>query len=204
MNPYKWNAKAGRFVGPSGRFVPREDVRRALDHALERGDLDARALARGFQSGALDIVEFERSMKRLVKSVHIYSAAAARGGFKQMRASDYRLLEAILRNQFKYLDRFVGQLKSGQVVLDGRFLNRAELYSEAARGTYGAFDSAVHSDLGFNLERSNLHRADHCDECPREARKGWQPIGSLVPIGSRVCGVRCRCSMEYRRGIPIR
>jgi hypothetical protein len=183
--------------------VTREEVRATLDSALARGDLDARGLATRLQRGTIDVVEFERSMKRLVKSVHIYSAAAARGGFAQLTAADDRLIASLIRAQFRYMDRFIGQLRAG-LPLDGRFVARAELYTEAARTTYVEFDRLLNEELGNNLERSILHKADHCDECPREARKGWRPIGTIIPVGSRVCGVRCRCSMEYRRGIPMR
>ena len=52
---------------------------------------------------------------------------------------------------------------------------------------------------GFTEERNRLGDADHCPECLQETSKSWQPINSLIPIGERICTVRCKCTMEYRR-----
>jgi hypothetical protein len=35
--------------------------------------------------------------------------------------------------------------------------------------------------------------------CKELAAKGWQPIGSLPPIGGAPCNANCKCRFEYRR-----
>ena len=53
---------------------------------------------------------------------------------------------------------------------------------------------------GMQEERSFLEPdADHCEECFQEAGKGWQPIGTLVPVGDRTCRANDQCEFEYRQ-----
>lgn len=61
----------------------------------------------------------------------------------------------------------------------------------------------------FTEERSILDPASsaHCHDsdlpgCVEQAALGWQPIGTLVPVGLRTCGTRDRCSTIYRKGKP--
>ena len=37
----------------------------------------------------------------------------------------------------------------------------------------------------------------HCSECPELSDLGWQPIGTLPPIGLRECGSNDRCHFEF-------
>ncbi|HEY6021351.1 MAG TPA: hypothetical protein VIY48_16040, partial [Candidatus Paceibacterota bacterium] len=53
---------------------------------------------------------------------------------------------------------------------------------------------------GYEEERRVLEPgADHCEGCEEQAAQGWQPIGTLDPIGDEECMTRCKCEFEYRR-----
>lgn len=136
-------------------------------------------------------------------------------------------LERGSRLQLGYLDRFRSQVESKAVPLDGRIAVRAGLYARAAWGVAwtvarsdagreaGVVDpmhpfphaspgliSTPYARSGSNrgnlLERRVLGDAHHCGDCPELADRGWQPYGTLPPIGATKCGPFCLCHFEYR------
>ena len=42
------------------------------------------------------------------------------------------------------------------------------------------------------------HLADSCDDCIAMEQLGWQPIGTLIPIGDRQCRGNCGCTLRFR------
>lgn len=47
-------------------------------------------------------------------------------------------------------------------------------------------------------ERNILGIAEHCASCIRETKRGWVPIGTLIPVGLRDCWFGCKCTVGYR------
>lgn len=196
---YQWNAKASRYVDRrDGRFVPRAKIRAAIDRAIRAENKRMVTLAEQMRSREIGVNEWQTGMRRNIKNVHLYSAAAARGGWAQMTPADYGRVGGQVADQFRYLDKFVGQVDKG-LKLDGRFISRVELYSEASRTTYEAtLTREMEEHNGMTEEKNILHPADHCQECLGLADLGWVPIGSTPPIGKRQCGNRCKCTKAFR------
>jgi ferredoxin len=137
-------------------------------------------------------------MAREIKSAHLASAALAKGGFAQMAPADYGRVGARLKEQYRFLNRFASQIESGQQGLNGQLPIRSEMYIQAARATYHATERREMEQRGVEEERSILGAADHCPDCLQEADKDWQLIGTLIPIGDRICLTRCACVFDYR------
>ena len=203
---YRWNDPLGRYIDAQGRIVSARRVRAELDRAIVGANLRAKELALQLQAGKIDVRTWRTEMRVLVRNVHLYSAAAARGGWAQMNLAAYGQVGGVLRRQYKYLDRFARQLSLG-LPRDGFFLNRAELYTEAARGTFELARRDEMVKRGFDEEKNVLDDgARHCEgtmSCPAQRAKGWVAVGTLVPIGRRVCGTRCRCRIIYRRSKEV-
>jgi hypothetical protein len=195
--PYAWDADAKRYRGAGGRFVSRRAVRAALDVTLENSGKRMNALADQLRKGEINLDTWLREMRGTVKAVHLYSTAAAKGGWDQLTKKDFGRVGRILRDQYTYLDRFAADIEAG-LPLDGRFTTRVRMYMQSGRRTYyDAADRLVDEIGGFDRERSVLHPADHCDECVAQAALGWQPRGAMIPIGERICKSNCRCTKEY-------
>jgi hypothetical protein len=199
VGQYVFDVALGRYrhLG-TGRLVATSEVRAALDGALIAASERARSLADGLRAGRLNLAQFERAMRRLVKETQLYGAAAAKGGFAQMGPADYGRVGARVRGQYEWLDGFVQGIASGDVPMDGRLLARAAMYAQAARGAFYAQAQADARARGRTEERSVLHPADHCAECVDMAALGWVPIGTVVPVGERECLSHCRCTITYR------
>jgi hypothetical protein len=177
------------------------DVRRARDATLDRTVTRAQVLASGLRAGLVTGDEWFVAMAQTILDVHLYAAALALGGWRELTPDAITRVTAIVRRQLGYLNRFGQQVAEG-LVLDGRFLSRAGLYIDAGRGTYWSVVGEVMAGEGKRFERNVLHPAEHCQGCLDESARGWVAIGALVPIGDRDCLGRCRCTIEYAADLP--
>jgi hypothetical protein len=201
---YTWDESLRRYRATNGRIVSRDTVRRAIDTTLRATTGRARSLSLALRAGSISLGQWETEMRALVKDVHLYSAAAVRGGWDRMTPGDLGRVGQLVRTQYGYLERFADGIARGRVAVGGAgFLARAEMYAQAGRGTHEAF---VQSDarkaaaaLGGVLEARNLlGDAQHCDECPALSRRGWIPDADMPPPGMRDCLTRCPCRVERR------
>jgi hypothetical protein len=126
-------------------------------------------------------------------------AEIASGGRAQFTPTQAGRVGARLRSQYGYLMRFSLDVETGSVS-KAQLVARAELYAEALRGTYEGARRGNMMDAGFQMERSLLGGGNNCDECIEQDGLGWQPIGAMVPIGSRTCLANCNCETEYQVG----
>jgi hypothetical protein len=197
---FTYDTAAGRYRGPSGRFVPEQSVREAVDAVVDGGTQRVARLTQQLVDGALDLPGWQQQMAAELKSLHLATAVAGHGGWAQMAPADFGWVGQRLRTQYEYLRGFAADLASGAQPLDGRAVNRARLYGEAARQGYYEMqrrDGRLH---GATQERRVLHAAESCAGCVAQAGRGWQPAGTLPPLGSQPCLSRCRCTWETQRG----
>jgi hypothetical protein len=131
------------------------------------------------------------------------SVAGARGGWAQLGQAEYGRIGSIVREQYDYLYRFALDIQSGKQQLTG-VENRALMYVDAGRRSFGKQQLVTERNAGYDEERSIRHSRDSCDGCVGEAARGWQPIGSLIPIGERDCLSRCLCTIERRQSDDAR
>jgi hypothetical protein len=195
---FRWNDVAGRFRDARGRFLSSEQVRRAIDATLRNHTNAVAALTDLLRQRALTLPEWERRMRLEVKNVHIYSALAAKGGRAQLTPQDYGRIGAVVKRQYKYLSGFAADISNGTA---GNVIGRAKLYAQAGRGTHEKVRQTEMKRRGFDEELNVLAPSEHCDgagSCVEQTDKGWVPVGSLVPIGGRLCVVNCRCHIRYR------
>jgi hypothetical protein len=195
---YRYNAKAYSYVDSQGRFLSRTEVRDTLDNALANNGRLMRDLTQQLRDGRITLADWQAQVAREVKNVHLYSAAAAKGGWAQMTPADYGRAGQRIEAQYRFLRGFAEDIASGKQPLNLRALERAALYSEAGRNTFHHTEEREMELRGMTEEHSRRHPADSCEDCIEQEELGWQPIGEAVPIGERQCRVRCRCTMDYR------
>lgn len=107
--------------------------------------------------------------------------------------------EAVKQEQF--FDRFHADATSPAPTMTPRqFVARAEQYADSVH----QFAQNVNRDAAIRAGIAKRERlilgmpkTEHCSECPEDAAKGWQPVGTLKPIGARECEYRCLCHFEY-------
>lgn len=198
--PFTFDPAVGRYRdAATGRLIREEPIRRALDQVIDAQASQMRALTQSLIDGQINLATWQASMMGSVKNVHIVGATLANGGWAQMDQSDWGWVGAArIRPQYAYLRDFAAQIASGKQPLNGTALARAELYANAGRATHRAAQERLAQQRGLEMAKSNLGVCDHCALCISEASRGWQPVGTLVPVGSRTCLSRCHCWFSYR------
>lgn len=173
-----------------------------IDAALTNHGNAIAALADQLRARQLSLTEWERRMRVEVKSIHLYSAMAAKGGRAQLTAQDFGRIGAAVKRQYRYLSRFANEIATGQQPLDGRAVRRSKMYAQAGRGSYEATRERLLASKGFDLERNVLNpAAEHCvgdNSCDEQTKLGWVKRGTLVKINARRCLTECHCQIERK------
>jgi hypothetical protein len=196
--PYAWDAGTARYRGPSGRFVPDSQAREALDAVIDVQAQQLRTLTERMLNGQIALSEWQRQAMQAIKMAHLDGLALARGGWQQLDQADFGWVGQRIRQQYSYLANFAQQLADGTQPAGSGAVARAAMYAEAGRSTHREAQRRLAKDRGMEQERNFLHSADHCPGCLSETARGWVELGTLVPVGSRSCLSRCRCTLSYR------
>jgi hypothetical protein len=201
---FGWNEVAGRYVDlDTGRFVPFLEVRDALESVIDGARDSMHSLTEQLIGSQISLAEWQSGMMDQIKLANVAASAAANGGWAQMSQSDWGAAGQLVREQYDFLRNFAGQVADGTQALDGRALVRADMYGEAARGTFETMQTRYQLiNNGMEEEIRDLGEADHCDGCLEQAALGWQPIGTLDDIGEEECLTKCHCTKRYRRMGP--
>lgn len=139
---------------------------------------------------------FRQEMIRLIKMGQLISALyAENGNWNKVAVQDEDAIEASVLDQLQYLDKFIEAVQNNT---QNSVSARASLYAKAGYGFYFELKRQQEKAEGKTEERRVMGKAEHCDGCGKEADKGWQPIGTLRPIGDCSCIVQCKCSFEFR------
>lgn len=199
VNPFFWDKRLGRYRLANGQLVSDIAIRQELDRIHARHGLEMQQLAEQQRRGLLSDAQWHLSMREAIKDVQSYSAALARGGWSEMTPSAWGSVGAEVRKQYAYLDRFLGELHSGDQAKDGSMLTRADLYAHAGLSSFYRATSAEKQLRGFT-EAKNIEQpgAQHCEDCPALSAQGWTPIAQMPPPGQRKCGSKCKCRLAYR------
>jgi len=200
---YGWNENAGRYVDfETGHFVPFSKVRDALEDVMDASAIRMNILTEQLVNGEISLANWQTCMMENIKLAHTAATASANGGWAQVSQSDWGAAGQMIRAQYDYLEKFAGQIASGEQALDGRALVRADLYGDAPRGTFEEIRQRYQENvLGMDEGRRVLGQADHCDDCLDYAAEGWIPIDDVPAIGDSVCLTRCHCTIEYRNSV---
>lgn len=185
----------------TGRYISARQVRADIDRMVDTaGRGSARALTEALRDGRLSLAEWQTGMARAVKNVNYAAVAAASGGVENMTAVERGRAGHIIRQQYERLRNFAKDIESGKQKLDGRALRRAEMYMDAARGSYHeqkrAGEAAAHAGQALMI-RSHRHPGDSCRGCIALDGK-WFRMGDpeYIPVGRRECRTSCRCNEE--------
>lgn len=197
--PFIYDSGMQRYRNERGHWVSQQAINQAVDAVIASSADTMRTLTAHMQSGAISLADWQAGMMSQMKLLHLGAAMVGRGGRAQMTQSDWGWTGSQIRQQYVFMRNFATEVATGLTPMDGRLVNRAVMYAEAARGTQRGMMGRVALNNGREEERNHLGGAErHCSECPSLSAMGWVPIGTLPPIGSRACLSRCKCSMQYR------
>jgi hypothetical protein len=192
---FYYNDKTGRYhYRDTNKFISN-----AARDNLTRGHINQTRETLRNQSDRLNKISFQRWQKETftqVKIAHTQSYMLGRGGIHKMQPQDYAALTKEMRFQRDRFKLFSGQILDGKLS-DAAIRHRLTAYGEATKVSYENGLLAAAIARGATRERNVLGRAEHCIDCVKYARMGWQPIGTLPrPTKGRRCMYNCQCRME--------
>ena len=185
----------------TGRYISAQSVRRDVARLADTAGRDvARQLTEALRDRRISLAEWQTGMARAVKNVNYAAVAAASGGVQNMTAVERGRAGAIIRKQYDYLRNFAKEIADGTQPLDGRALHRAEMYMDAAKGSFHEQKRAGFADAHAGavvMIRSHRHKRDSCRSCIGLHGK-WFRMGDpeYLPVGHRECNVNCGCTEE--------
>lgn len=196
---YTFDDRALRYRhDPSGRFVSEHDVNEAMQLVINAEALAMVHLGDRMRVGDVGLQDWQIGMANSIRLIHVLAAVLAVGGFIRLDAATIARTETLIARQLNFLAVFAVQIQLGDQPLNSDFTRRIVMYAEAAFGTIQEIRRALAEQIGYAQERRMLGEADHCVDCVRDARLGWQPIGTLPSIGDSICRTNCRCEFTFR------
>jgi hypothetical protein len=197
---FTYSGRTGRYRdNRTGRFVREQAVREAVDRVADLTSERLADLSRRLIAGHVSLAEWQAQGAQAIKEAHLATAMAAHGGRARMTPADWGRVGQRLRTEYVYLDDFARQIAEARQPMNGRLVARARLYGQAARSTFRAVrDRDARLERGAYLERNVISSKEACAGCREQTRRGWSPLGTLVPPGQRQCRGNCRCRLAYR------
>lgn len=193
-----WDTTIRRYRSAIGNhIVAHATIRRELEKFLAIVETDARGLAAKLVKGEIELADWQREMRDLLKASHTLAGAIGRGGREQMSKSDWGRVGGVSKKQYNFLERFATAIEQGTVT-PSQIEYRAALYIKAARTTF--YDGELESEKagGRTMCRRRQRAKESCPECVEWAKKGWIEIEKMPRIGSLVCKQYCACFLEYK------
>lgn len=198
--PWGWDPVAKRYRDlDTGRFMLRSAVLEWVEESLDASAVATDQLAQFVIDGIVSPVDFGLLMRQELKEEYIRQFLLGIGGRAQMTPQDWGSIGGMLADQYRYLDRFVDEIASGEVP-PGSLLLRVRMYANSAREAYERAHLKNAYALNMAEEQWVLGVAEHCPDCLEFADMGWQPIGTF-PFpgeGATECLTNCQCHKLYR------
>lgn len=179
------------------RLTP-EQGRRLLMGVVNSVEPTLAAITEALVRGAVRLASWWRSFRDALVPGHFAGAMAVLNDAGEPTPADLQAIADESNRQGAFLWRFRGQIQAAEHVLGPESVNRATLYSHAIWATAQAVQRGGKVRDGYQSEMNHTGIADHCDQCLEQSNLGWVPIGSLIPIGQRTCGPRCKCWITYK------
>jgi len=199
MVDLRWDDTSGRFRDGSGRYISERSVRAVVDQVADQASARLAASAQAMLDGTKSLATFQAEAMATIKQAHVATAVIAHGGAEQMTFSRYGSVGNEIKSQYQYMRGMAEDIASGRQPLNRTIVSRAAMYGQASRITYEKTRNAGQRQRGYAWERNVIHSGETCSGCRAQSARGLVPIGSLVPVGSRTCLSRCRCTLSYAR-----
>ena len=144
-NPWEYEAASRRYRDKrTGRWLSHTRMIELRDDYVTAYQSRVTGLAERVMSGDMTLQQWERGMRRELKSLHIGQYELGRGGRKAMTQSDWGRLGAEMRRQYEYLGNFVTEIAAGNLS-PAQVAARSQLYLEASTASYERGRAAAHN-----------------------------------------------------------
>jgi hypothetical protein len=200
-----YNPSAGRFIDSAGKFVAQSVVDNLLEQEQSQLAVRLKALTRLLSDQKISLSDWQLRFADTLKASHLRMLSLGAGGQERLTSRHYGAAGYQLGKQYDYLSNFAQQIHQGEITIK-RAIQRAGQYASSIRPTFARAVQLSREAEGFNEAKRSLDpQANHCPSCIGHSTNGrWVPIAQITPVGTNCeCGQRCRCSIQYRRRVPV-
>lgn len=199
-----WDPDRLQYRRPNGQFVSVRAVKLGIRRVIRATQAEMQSLTNQMMRGELSLSDWQARFTNELKNMHVSAAMAGQGGAANMTRNDYLRVGRALKSQYRYLDRFVKQIKAGELS-PSRIAARSNMYVNGMNGSYedGRQSSAIAA--GYDEVRNVLSlKEKHCHTgvrvgCPELSQQGWVAIGTMPVPGQRQCLSGCGCALKFRK-----
>jgi hypothetical protein len=207
MPEFVFSKKTGLYRYKSnGHAVPQSRVSGWIDDVSKSMASNLEAIANDLREKKINDAEWALRSIEEIKNGHRAVAMIAAGGKGNMAASDWGFVGGTVRRELTYFNGFASEIdnRPADAELTDAFVSRAKSYGASIYSTYQqALRRRIGRDATAKFETNILEPgAQHCQGCLEETGRGTVAFGTLVPVGDRNCGTRCRCHIEYSTTAP--
>lgn len=203
MPEYEFLKSSGRYRNKiTGEFVTEQQLYEWVETTVEVAGANIEIYARQLIAGEINRAEWAISAGTEIRDMHRAVSMIAFGGKANMGPSEWGFVGSAVRREMSYFNVFASLVDETPIeALGEAFVSRAVSYFHSAYTTFAQalrrrIIAAGQAATELNILESG---AEHCDGCLVATAMGEVPVGTLVPIGSRDCGLRCKCRIIYIR-----
>lgn len=211
---WTWNDSTQSYKSDSGSTLDSGDLKKlSLLFILAVETQELEPLAMSMASGQITIDDWEQQSAQILRELYLALAALAVGGLAVLTPENIADVTGSfeggtgLNFALDRLDAFAADIENEAPRADSveAITARSGLYGQQANNLFetakrSSHATAVDADgrLLFLFERNILDDdVRHCAECPALTDLGWVAIGTLPVPGTRICMVKCHCTLDY-------
>jgi len=203
---YVYDPETERYTNvATGRPLTEKQIRLYVSNVSNEASLRMKKSTQQLIAGVILLAAWYEEMRSLMNALYHTIFLLSIGGFLFEDDTARNIFYLLVLPQFGRLDNFERQLETGAQKLDGRAMSRAGLYGSYGNGLWQNIGLDRSRKKGLTQARRVLGPTEtHChDESERPGcwelwKKGWIPIGDMVPIGYAACYANCQCHIKYR------
>lgn len=201
----RYNAKAGRYIGPGGGFLSNADIQIIVTQEQNRLNAKLQRELNKLFDNKTSIKDVQLKSAELLKESQLRIITLGAGGDESLRGNP---------ELFRYFGQSGAHLKreyavlraNGKKIADGE-LTQAQIRDRFRRQSIRLNEAFFRAQMltrisqqGHNEGRRILDSSVlHCPDCPGYQALEWVPVGDIVPKGTAcVCGGYCHCTVFTR------
>lgn len=168
-SPWVWSVAAHRYRNVrTGRFIGATEMLGLRDTFLDAQRASAADLAERLIQNDMTVGQWERIMRRDIKTSYIDQYVLAHGGRGTMTQADWGRIGAMVKEQYRYLDGFAQAIADGNLT-EGQIRMRSQMYHDSS---VQAYERAAAQILG--VPRLPAYPGDGSTACHTNCRCHWR------------------------------
>ena len=162
-----WDERVNQYrETATGRFIGIEKMNSLRDVYQEQQNAVLKSFTQDYIDGNITIQQYSDQCRKIIKNTYIDMYSMGRGGRNNMSQADWGRVGGMLKEQYSYFDKLMGQIERGEIS-PAQAMARLKMYINSANE---AMWRGYVSNLPFKLP---AYPGDGSTECLTNCRCEW-------------------------------